>query len=485
MIRRSRRESRLGRLFDDPFANGLVTLAVVLFVVYVSYTANNGLPFVPTYKVSVDVPNAGQLVKYADVRVGGARVGKVLGIEAVGATEDEPPHARLKLALNSDLRPLAADSRSEVRVASILGGKYVSIIPGTGAEKLRAGEVLPLSRSKAAVDIDEAFRVLDPPTRRALQSTVIELGNAFAGRGVAFNNTVARFAEIAAPMQRVLRNVADPRTNLAGFLDAGARAVETLAPVSRTLTQTLDFGATTLGAVNAAGPALGRSLDELPSAVAQSTTTLTHLGPALRSAATIGRDLQPAARLIPSATRRLDATVRAATPVARDIRTLGTPLRSAFTAVDRFSRNRNAINAIKLLGANDLATVGASGFIGLGGLLSALSDAQLNCNTVGIWARNLSGVLADGNEAGGWLRMIPVLDTGLMFHEAQPGANLHINQYPNQDAQECESGNEPYRTGRAVGNPGGAQSRQTQDTAPPTSATRRARAAGLLTEAPR
>lgn len=485
MTGRNRHTTRLGRLFDDPFLNGLVTLAVVLFTVYVSYTANNGLPFVPKYKVSVDVPDAGQLVKHAEVRVGGARVGQVLDIHAVPRRGDTPAHARLDLALTTDLEPLSADTRSEVRVASILGGKYVALVPGRGAQKIGRGDVLPLRQAKSAVDIDAAFRVLDPPTRTALQRTVIELGNGFAGRGVGFNRTLGTFADIAAPTQRVLAQLADPETDLAGFVDAAARAITTIAPVSEPIVRLIDDGATTLAAVTAARDELGRALDLLPGAAAQSTTTLNNLRPALASAAAISRDLRPAAGVIPTAARRLDATLRAAVPAARDARLLAAPLRATFKAVDSFSANRNAINAIKLLGSNDLATFGASGFVGLGGLLAAVAPAQLQCNVLGVWARNLSSSLSQGNSAGGWLRMVPVLDLSQADHAATPASNLHLNAYPNENADECEGGNEPYLPGRRIGNPAGNQSRTVDSTSAPAAATRRARAAGLLTRTPR
>src|SRR4051812_50118216 len=88
------------RLVDSPLLNGVVTLAVIGIAVYLSYTANNGLPFDQTYRISADVPNAGQLVRHADVRIGGARVGQVMSIEAIPARPNPPARARLKPTLS-------------------------------------------------------------------------------------------------------------------------------------------------------------------------------------------------------------------------------------------------------------------------------------------------------------------------------------------------------------------------------------------------
>ena len=42
---------------------------------FLSYNANNGLPFVPTYDLKVELPDAYGLIKSNDVRIGGTRVG--------------------------------------------------------------------------------------------------------------------------------------------------------------------------------------------------------------------------------------------------------------------------------------------------------------------------------------------------------------------------------------------------------------------------
>src|ERR1700722_19595091 len=56
---------------------GVVTILIVGLAVYLSYIAENGLPFLPTYRVNVQVANGDELDKNADVRVGGARVGQI------------------------------------------------------------------------------------------------------------------------------------------------------------------------------------------------------------------------------------------------------------------------------------------------------------------------------------------------------------------------------------------------------------------------
>ena len=69
-------------LTASPVLVGAVTVLVTIVAVFLSYNANTGLPFVPTYDLKANLPNGAQLVKGFEVRIGGARVGQVSKIEA-------------------------------------------------------------------------------------------------------------------------------------------------------------------------------------------------------------------------------------------------------------------------------------------------------------------------------------------------------------------------------------------------------------------
>ena len=64
---RNRRDASIAA---NPILIGAATLLVAVVGVFLAYNANNGLPFVPTYDVKVLVPDAAELVKGNDVRVG-------------------------------------------------------------------------------------------------------------------------------------------------------------------------------------------------------------------------------------------------------------------------------------------------------------------------------------------------------------------------------------------------------------------------------
>ena len=61
----------------NPVLVGAVTTLVVLVAVFLAYNANNGLPFVPTRSLNVEINNGSELVRGNEVRSGGYRIGVI------------------------------------------------------------------------------------------------------------------------------------------------------------------------------------------------------------------------------------------------------------------------------------------------------------------------------------------------------------------------------------------------------------------------
>src|SRR3954453_465498 len=68
------RGGRVGSLAASPTLVGAVTVLVVVVAVFLSYQANQGLPFVPTYKLSAELSNADTLVPGNAGGIGGIGV---------------------------------------------------------------------------------------------------------------------------------------------------------------------------------------------------------------------------------------------------------------------------------------------------------------------------------------------------------------------------------------------------------------------------
>ncbi len=72
LMNRRRRDSLAG----SPLLIGAVTTLIVVVAVFLSYNANNGLPFVPTYNLKVVLPETSELQPNNQVRIAGTRVGR-------------------------------------------------------------------------------------------------------------------------------------------------------------------------------------------------------------------------------------------------------------------------------------------------------------------------------------------------------------------------------------------------------------------------
>src|SRR5829696_9236816 len=122
-----------GGIAGNPVLIGAATVLVVLVAVFLSYNANQGLPFVPTYNLEVETPSAANLVRGNEVRIGGTRVGSVDAID-VERREDGTSIAVLGLKLEKSAEPLPKDSTVIIRPRSALGLKYVELTRGTSDE---------------------------------------------------------------------------------------------------------------------------------------------------------------------------------------------------------------------------------------------------------------------------------------------------------------------------------------------------------------
>src|SRR3954454_17632098 len=145
----------------NPVLIGAATTLVVLVAVFLAYNANNGLPFVPTYTLKVNVPNAANLVVGNDVRVGGTRVGTLAEITPKHG-KDDLYYAQLTIKLQTDQDPLPVDSTFLVRPRSALGLKYLQITRGKSDKGFKDGATVPLSQAKPIpVEFDEFLNMFN------------------------------------------------------------------------------------------------------------------------------------------------------------------------------------------------------------------------------------------------------------------------------------------------------------------------------------
>src|SRR5687767_11706023 len=98
----------------NPVLIGAATVLVIIVAMFLSYNANAGLPFVPSYQLKMEAPSAAALVKGNEVRIGGSRVGAVDSI-TTKRREDGSSVAVIGMKLERAVDPLPKDSTVVIR----------------------------------------------------------------------------------------------------------------------------------------------------------------------------------------------------------------------------------------------------------------------------------------------------------------------------------------------------------------------------------
>jgi virulence factor Mce-like protein len=461
---------------------GVVALIVLGAIVYISYTANNGLPLLPTYKVSVDVPNADRMIRNNEVRIGGIRVGQVSSVKAMPGAPGEAPYTRIGLKLKPSAGPLPVDTHVKVRPASILGTTYVDLVPGRSTRTLHEGGTLPLRNAASTVELTDLLDIFNAETARNVQATLAETGVGVAGRGMAFNATIESVSRLLPPLQDVLATVAAPGARFAQFLRGFEGTVAALAPVSDQLAGIVSGGATTFTALAGERAALGDTIEKFPGTATAATIALTRLRPALDGLAGIAVRLEPGVADLPSTLPIINSTLLAGVRPLRQLPTFTKPLRGTLAALQRLGRDPNATGAFRKLG--DLLDA-------LRLTTEVLLPAQLQCNTTGVFAEAFASSFAALGAGDGPSVVSLTLTPGALgesLQNANLSPNIGVNYLSRSSRNECEAGNEPYPYTFAnaltakplLNNPPGFQANHTRLTSQDPRVREAARKAGLV-----
>jgi virulence factor Mce-like protein len=447
----------------NPVLIGAATTLVVIVAVFLAYNANNGLPFVPTYQLKVRVHSAANLVKGNEVRIGGTRVGIVSDIVAKKLSNGRY-EAELDLKLQTTVKPLPVDSTVLIRSRSALGLKYVEITKGHSRQGFPEGATVPLTNARPIpVEIDQVLNTFDEKTRRAAQVSLLEFGNALAGRGQDLNTFVRELNPLLRGLQPVMRNLASDRTHLARFFQALGRASRIVTPVAETQGDLFVNLDTTFSALSDVRTDIQRTIVTTPPALETAIRVLPFQREFLANNEQLIRELKPGiAALRPAANDLADAFVVGTKTLPKTI-ALNDRLIPLFRSLQAFAED-----PLTTLGVNDLRNTSAI----LAPSIADLKPVQTVCNYITLWFRNVSSLLSEGDANGTWQRFIVVAAPSGPNNEgspssapaAGPGPNfLHSNPLPNTPGgsrtDECEAANEPWLQGRTViGNVPGNQS---------------------------
>jgi virulence factor Mce-like protein len=468
---------RNSSLASNPVLIGGVAVLVTIVAVFLSYNANHGLPFVPTYDIKVELPDGSGLIKGNEVRQGGHRVGMVAKVSPY-TKPDGTAAAVVDLHLEKDVGPLPRDTEVRIRPKSPLGLKYVSIHRGSEKATYPAGSTIALVKGATRpVEIDDFFAMFDKPTRDASQRNLIEGGNAFAGRGGDLNEALRNLKPLATHAEPVARNLVSSKTGFARLFPAFAQAANETAPVAQQQGEVFASLNQTFTAWSSVSDDLQQAIALGPKALDTATRELPAQAAFTRDSTELFRRFRPAFSELAAASPNLAVAFGAGTTSLRRSTQLNGRLVTTLEQLEGLAADPRVIPALSRL--TETATL-------LKPILAFLTPAQTQCNYFGLFFNNLASALSESDVVGSMLRFGVVSLPQLPGSEAGPTASpsngpagadvsaiddsfLHTNPYPNTAApgqtQECEANNEVYKTGvQQIGNQPGAQGLNTEKT---------------------
>ena len=426
-------------LAASPVMIGAITTLIVIVAVFLAYNANRGLPFVPVYRVAVEVPNSARVVGFNEVRIGGSRVGVVESLEPVldaearqtaqsgsglgqGAGTDGAV-ARLQLKLDESAGPIPKDSIFRVRYRSSFGLKYLEIVrgvgdpapegftfdgtndtaacllpedPGTFADEIPASAADGCFQEQTEFDaINDTF---DTRTRRNSRRNLAGFGDGFAGRGVSLNDAFESLEPLFRHLLPVAEVLSADETRFRRFFPALGRAARIVAPVAVEQAELFGRMAVTFAAISESPEALRDSIAEGPPTLEAGIDTLPRQRTFLSEFERASRELRPGVEDLATTLPVLNDAARTGTPVLNRSPATNRRLRDALVSLDEtVNRPLTRVVLERLAETFDMARP----------LARWVVPAQTVCNYWNYWFTHLPGGF-DRTPAGMTFRQILV-----------------------------------------------------------------------------
>jgi ABC-type transporter Mla subunit MlaD len=452
-------------LAGSPLLIGAVTTLIVVVAVFLSYNANNGLPFVPTYNIKVVLPEGSGLQPSNQVRIAGTRVGLIGSLTPHQDPQTGRVTAVATLHLEKKVQPLPVDTKAIVLSVSAIGLKYLELEKGSSAKTLKAGQEIKLAREP--VDIDQLFNMFDEKTRTAIQINTNNFGDGLAGRGLGLNETIHTLRPLVEHGLPVLRNLASPQTDLAAFFPALERVNEQTAPVAQQNAEFFSEQDTFFTAFASVAKSLEEATEGGPASLEQAIYSLPHEAAFTEKSTEFMRLLRPSAKALTTVAKPLGHAFAVGAVNLNTATTLNTKLAESAEQLQKFAEN-----PVVTAGLEDFTQTLQYG----NPVLAGLAPEQAYCNYLTLTFRNVASLQSQnigvGTVGRAGAKLAPLGPHNEGFPSAVPANgpseekaafgssaivdsnHLHLNPYPNVagpgQPKLCEAGNEKYEPGKLV-----------------------------------
>jgi phospholipid/cholesterol/gamma-HCH transport system substrate-binding protein len=206
----------------SPIVAGVIAGLVIALVVGVMAKINLDFaaPWARTHTMTAQVVDADGIGVSSDVRIAGRLVGQITGVHARG------PYSDVVFHIDDQEWPLPKDSTASIRLATLLGQKYLELQPGSDIAACRSdktlcyaeNDVIPESKTKPVVDFDQILNGFDATTRSHLTALIRTVGSALQNQEGTLQNLLPDLRQLSADSQTGLSTLANENGHLDSIL---------------------------------------------------------------------------------------------------------------------------------------------------------------------------------------------------------------------------------------------------------------------------
>lgn len=269
----------------------VVLAAFVLFVVWAASTRTQ------SHHVRAAFPAATSLVPGLDVQAHGVDVGKISSVEYVDG------QAVVGLGIDDDdLWPLRRGTTATIRYGTTAGNgtRRIDLVPGPkDAPEIGEGGIIPARDTRAPVEFDEIFRMMDHTARGHMRSLVDRTAQTLEGRAGKLNAGIRATAPALESAGGLLGDLAADQAALRTLITGTHRAAGTLSVHREQLAGLISLASQTFVAFAANTRAIGESIELAPDTLKDARSTLARLDGSVDKLTTLVRDAAPGAAELP------------------------------------------------------------------------------------------------------------------------------------------------------------------------------------------
>jgi virulence factor Mce-like protein len=224
---------------------------------------------------TVELDNAFGIVKGADLKIAGVRAGQITGLRLDRRTKRALVDFRIdKLGFGS----LRSDVFCETRPQSLIGEYFIDCRPGTAAEELPDGSLIPVTKTASTVPGDLVNNIMRKPERERLRIILNEIGAGLGARGEDLNETIRRASPALRETDQVLAILGRQNRVLGNLVHDADEVITELASNKKNVTRWVRETRETAAASAERRDDIARNFAKLPAFLRELKPAMAELG---------------------------------------------------------------------------------------------------------------------------------------------------------------------------------------------------------------